>query len=205
VPEPRPPLTNQRMYHGHISASALAGQLAARFNDRQHRTHIEQQSGSALIQVGSQHGTPLTLHIADIEDGVLVTVSRERDWLDRTADAGDILERAAASPLSLFTLLPDVIGELRKDNLLPEIWTAINDIMGLTRALAGEAHAPLNPKICPFCGRANDPHLETCESCGGVLPADLPRVCPKCARAHTSDALFCQACGTRLVEEKSHI
>jgi hypothetical protein len=196
-----PPITNQRMFHGHMSAAALAGQVSARFNDRQHRTHVVQQSGSALIQIGSPHGTPVTLHIADVQGGVLVTASRGRDWLDRTADAGDVLERAATNPLSLFSLLPDVIGELRKDNLLPEIWTAVNEIMALSRALAGEEHAPENPKVCPYCGRANDPRLETCESCGGVLPASLPRVCPKCGRGHTSDALFCQACGTRLIEE----
>jgi hypothetical protein len=200
--QPQPPLTNQRMFHGHITAAALAGQLAAHFADRQHHTHIEYQPGAALFQVGSPHGTPLTVHFADTQGGVLATASRGRDWLDRTADAGDVVERAASNPLSFLTLLPDVIGELRKDNLLTDVWTVVNDIMGLTRALAGEEHAPQNPKICPYCGRANDPGLETCVSCGGVLPVNLPRICPKCGRAHTSDALFCQACGTRLVEEK---
>ena len=199
--EPRPPLTNQRMFHGHMRASALAGQIVARFSDRQHRTHIESQADSALIQVGSQHGTPVTLHIADTQGGVLVTASRGRDWLDRAADAADVLERAATNPLSLFTLLPDVVGEMRKDNLLPEIWTAVNEIMALSRALAGEENAAQNPIICPFCGRANDPGQGICASCGGTLPAALPRTCPKCGRGHTSDALFCQACGTRLVEE----
>ncbi len=194
------PLTNQRMFHGTIRSGALADQLAARFNDRQHRTRIERYADSALIQVGSKHGTPVTVHIADLAGGVLVTMSRDRDWLDRTADASEMLERAASSPVSLLAMIPDVLGEMREEALVPSIWNAVNDIMGLSRALAGELNAPLNPRLCPYCGTANPAELERCQACGGPLPVDLPRKCPKCGRGHTSEALFCQACGTRLVE-----
>lgn len=127
-------------------------------------------------------------------------MSRDRDWLDRAADASEMLERAASKPLSMLAMIPDVLGELRSENLAPSIWNAINDLMSLSRALAGEVNAPQNPKVCGHCGVANPPELETCQACGGPLPVILPRVCPKCGRAHTGDALFCQACGTRLVE-----
>lgn len=191
---------NQRMFHGGIRAAALADQLAARFNDRQHRTRSEVRGETALVQIGSKHGTPVTVHIADTEGGVLVTMSRDRDWLDRVADVSEMAERAASSPISLLAMLPDVIGELKQENIAPQIWNAINDICALTRSLAGEKNAPGNPKICGYCGTANDPESELCAACGAALPVDLPRLCPKCNRAHTSDALFCQACGTRLVE-----
>lgn len=201
MPSPTPPITHQRMFHGSISACGLAGQLAARFTDRQHRVSVQESDGAALVQIGSKHGTPLTVHVADTTGGVLVTMSRGRDWLDRAGDASELVERAATSPASLLALIPDVIGEMRKDNLPPRVWTAINDIMGLSRALAGERNGPSNPVLCPYCGVANGPEEETCASCGGPLPVILPRTCPKCARAYTSDALFCQACGTRLVTE----
>ncbi|MBI5352420.1 MAG: zinc ribbon domain-containing protein [Chloroflexi bacterium] len=191
---------NQRMFHGGIRAVALAEQLAARFNDRQHRTKVESHGDTSLVQIGSKHGTPITAHIADTEGGVLVTMSRDRDWLDRTADASEMMERAASSPLSLLAMIPDIVGELKQENIAPQIWNAINDLCALTRSLAGEKNAPGNPKVCPYCNTANDPELELCSSCGGALPTDLPRICPKCKRGHTSDALFCQACGTRLVE-----
>jgi hypothetical protein len=191
---------NQRMFHGGIRAAALADQLAARFNDRQHRVSSQVQGETALVQIGSKHGTPLTVHIADTQGGVLVTMSRDRDWLDRVADSSELIERAATNPISLLALVPDVIGELKQENVTPQVWNAINDLCALTRALAGEENAPKNPKICPYCGVANDPELEQCEACGAALPSDLPRICPKCGRAHTSEALFCQACGTRLVE-----
>jgi ribosomal protein L40E len=194
------PSSNQRMFHGTIRAGVLADQLAARFNDRQHRTHVEANGDTALIQIGSRHGTPVTLHLADITGGVLVTMSRDRDWLDRAADASEMLERAATQPVSLLAMIPDVIGELGAENITPQIWDAINDLMSLSRSLAGEEHAPQNPKVCTFCGTANPADAEKCLSCGAPLPVDLPRICPKCGRAHTSDALFCQACGTRLVE-----
>lgn len=188
------------MFHGGIRAGALADQLAARFNDRQHKTRIEAHGETALVQIGSKHGTPVTLHIADTEGGVLVTMSRDRDWLDRTADASELLERAASSPLSLLAAIPDLVGELKQKNIAPQIWNTVNDICALTRSLAGERNGPINPKICQFCGIGNEAESETCVGCGAALPVDLPRICPKCKRQHTSDALFCQACGTRLVE-----
>jgi hypothetical protein len=193
-------LSNQRMFHGGIRAAALADQLSARFNDRQHRTKIQCSGDTALVQIGSRHGTPVTIHIADTVGGILVTMSRDRDWLDRLADSGDMVERAASNPISLLTLVPDIIGEARQENIAPKIWDAINDICALTRSLAGEDKAPPNPKVCVYCGTANDPSLELCLACGAVLPSDLPRICPKCGRGHTAEALFCQACGTRLIE-----
>jgi hypothetical protein len=190
----------QRMFHGSITAAALADQLAARFSDRQHRSLVEQGQATALAQIGSKHGTPVTVHIADIEGGVLVTMSRDRNWLDRTADAGEMIERAATGNMvSILAMVPDVIGELGKENIAPEIWDAINDICSLSRALAGEKNAPLNPKECEYCLTANSPEYESCQACGAALPLDLPRICPKCGRGHTSEALFCQTCGTRLV------
>jgi len=190
----------QRMFHGSITAAALADQLAARFSDRQHRSLVELGQGTALAQIGSKHGTPVTIHMADIEGGVLVTMGRDRDWLDRAADAGEMIERAAAgNVVSILAMVPDVIGELGKENIAPEVWDAINDICSLSRALAGEKNAPLNPKVCEYCLTGNPPELASCQACGAALPVDLPRVCPKCGRTHTSEALFCQACGTRLV------
>ena len=190
----------QRMFHGEISAAALADQLAARFNDRQRRVNISQARASSLVQIGSKHGTPVTVHITDTSGGVLVTMSRDRNWLDKAGDASELIERAGSNPLSLLALVPDVLGELTQENIAPQIWNAINDLCALTRSLAGERNAPQNPKVCEYCGTANDPQLESCAMCGGALPSDLPRKCPKCGRGHTSDALFCQACGTRLVE-----
>ncbi len=191
---------SQRMFHGYITSAALADQLAARFTERHYRTSIQQGAGTALIQIGSKHGTPLTVNIADTQGGVLVTMSQGRDWLDRAGDVGEMIERSASGkPASLLALVPDLIGELKKDNIAPEIWDAINDICAMTRSLAGENKAPRNPKVCHYCQTANPPENELCQSCGAALPVDLPRICPKCGRGHTSDALFCQACGTRLV------
>ena len=194
-------MTTQRMFNGHITAQAMVDQLAARFNDAHYRTRVEHGDGTALIQIGSPHGTPVTLNIADTDGGILATMGNDRDWLDKTSDISERIERAAAgNPISLLSMIPDVMAEMKKDSLSPLIWDAVNDICALTRSLAGENHAPKNPKVCLFCHTANPPENESCASCGAALPSDLPRVCPKCGRGHTSDALFCQACGTRLVD-----
>ncbi len=191
--------SNQRMFHGGIRAAALADQLGARFNNRQRKVTVRSEGDTALVQIGSKHGTPVTVHIADTQGGVLVTMSRDRNWLDKVADSSEMMERASSNPLSLLAMIPDIVGEMSQENIAPQIWDAINDLCALTRSLAGEKNAPGNPKVCVYCNTANDPDREVCISCGGALPTDLPRVCPKCNRGHTSDALFCQACGTRLV------
>jgi hypothetical protein len=46
----------------------------------------------ALIQIGPKHGTPFTVHIADTVGGILVILSRDRDWLNRVADSRDYLK-----------------------------------------------------------------------------------------------------------------
>jgi hypothetical protein len=151
----------QRMFHGHITAAALADQLAARFNERHNRTSVSTGSGTALVQIGSKHGTPVSVHIADTEGGVLVTMSQDRGWLDKAGDTGEWIERAASGNfISLLAMVPDVIGEVKKENITPAIWDAINDLCGLTRALAGEEHAPRNPKVCTFCQTSNPPEAE---------------------------------------------
>jgi hypothetical protein len=190
----------QRMFHGNISAVALADQLSARFHERHNRVAITTQGESSLVQIGSQNGTPINLDIADTEGGVLITMSQDRDWIDTASDISGMIERAAAGkPLSMLAMIPEVLGELGKKNLPSQIWDAVNDICALSRSLAGEKNAPLNPRICQYCQTPNDPSTENCSACGAALPVDLPRVCPKCKRLHSSDALFCQACGTRLV------
>ncbi len=194
------PTSNQRMFHGEITAAALADQLAARFAERHRVARVSHAGASSLVQIGSKLGTPATIHLTDTSGGVLVTMSRDRDWLDKTSETMDLVRKASTDPWTFITLLPEVVNELSQENIVPQIWDVINDLCALTRSLAGEKGAPRNPKICEFCGTANDPELESCTACGAALPSDLPRKCPKCGRGHTSEALFCQACGTRLVD-----
>lgn len=193
----------QRMFHGQIKAPIVAEQLAVRFRDRFHQVTLDQGETSALVTIGSPHGTPVAVHLADTQGGVLVTMGRGPSNLSAAGDAADRLERAATNPLSFLAALPDVIAEARKKNIIPQIWSALDEIFHLARSLAGEENAPPNPKVCPYCQSTNPPQFDHCQSCGYPLEPDLPRNCPKCARAHTSDALFCQACGTRLIEEST--
>ena len=48
----------QRMFHGHLTAAALADQLAARFNERHQRTHVTQGNGTAMVQIAASMARP---------------------------------------------------------------------------------------------------------------------------------------------------
>jgi len=133
--------SNQRMFHGGIKAAALADHLIARFNDRQHRTHIELRGESALIQIGSKHGTPMKIHISDTSGGVLVSMGRDRNWTDKIADASELFERAASNPISIISAIPEIFEEINKENLAPLIWKAIYEMCYISRSLAGEIDA----------------------------------------------------------------
>jgi hypothetical protein len=122
------------------------------------------------LQIGSKHGTPVTVHLTDTSGGVLVTMSRDRNWLDKAGDASELIERAASNPISLLAMIPDVIGEFSQENIAPQIWDAINDVCALTRSLVGEKDGPQNPKVCEFCGTANNPSLESCAAFGAFAP-----------------------------------
>jgi hypothetical protein len=74
--------------------------------------------------------------------GLWLYTHAPQSWLDRLGDASDRLERAARNPLSLLTALPDILAEGQKKSLAPDIWSAVDDICSLTRALAGEKNAP---------------------------------------------------------------
>jgi len=53
-------------------------------------------------------------------------------------------------------------------------------VFPMARPRVSERNAPANPRVCQYCGVANEPENETCVGCGAALPVDLPRVCPKC-------------------------
>lgn len=106
--------SDQRTFPGGIRSAALTDQLFGRFNDRQHYVTIKGQVDTALVQIGSKHGTPVTVHISDAEAGVLVAMSHDRDWLYKLADSSKLIERATSNLLSLLAILPDVICELKQ-------------------------------------------------------------------------------------------
>ncbi len=56
---------NHRVLHGGIWSTALADQQSERFNDWQHHVSTQAQGETELVQIGSKHGTPVTVHMTD--------------------------------------------------------------------------------------------------------------------------------------------
>jgi hypothetical protein len=81
----------QRRFQGKITSAVLAYQLSAFFNDRQPHAFIECEKGTSPAQIGSKHDTPVAVHIADTSNAVLVTMCRERNWMDKTAENSKLI------------------------------------------------------------------------------------------------------------------
>jgi hypothetical protein len=108
---------NQNIFLGGIQSVSSANQLSACFNDRKLCGSTQVQNETALAQIGSKLRAPFTVHFADTEVGVLVTKYLDHDWLERFADSSELIEPGLSSPLSLPVYMPDIIGEMKENNL----------------------------------------------------------------------------------------
>jgi hypothetical protein len=153
----------QRMFHGYVTAAGVADKLSARFHDRQHRTNVYHYRGSSVIQIGSKHGTPVpvTVNISDTQGGVLVTMSRGRNWLDKSADA--INDICALSRM--------LAGEMNAPkNPKVCIYCAHPNPPDENACVGCGAPLPVDlPRVCPNCARAHTSDALFCQACGTRL------------------------------------
>ena len=64
-------------------------------------------------------------------------------------------------------------------------------------------------RLCPRCGRANEPDAGFCQDCGADLGSAADQEteahdCPACGAANPADSRFCQRCGVRMEPQSRH-
>lgn len=192
----------QRIYHGNITNKDLARAIIAHFSHG--NLHVQQfgTDESLVVQIAStpfaRSGgkTALSVSLLNVEDGVLVDVSKQA-WLGIAASLGISTIAAIRNPLNLLNRLDDIAQDIEYIQLVENVWSVIDNT---ARSLGSgfELSERLNRYVCDYCNTANPPGEPRCIACGAPLGDIQPRTCPKCGYVLTQNEKKCPVCGTLL-------
>lgn len=192
----------QRIYHGNITNKDLARAIIAHFSHG--NLHVQQfgTDESLVVQIAStpfaRSGgkTALSVSLQNVEDGVLVDVSKQA-WLGIAASLGISTIAAIRNPLNLLNRLDDIAQDIEYIQLVENVWSVIDNT---ARSLGSgfELSERLNRYVCDYCNTANPPGEPRCIACGAPLGDIQPRTCPKCGYVLTQNEKKCPVCGTLL-------
>ena len=93
------------------------------------------------------------------------------------------------------------IQDERLKDIFKEIDKCNEEISRLNKQLEDAAATAQTAKICPKCGRTNNPNAKFCAGCGNVMADMTPpapvsgKICPKCGTRNDDIAKFCFRCG----------
>lgn len=192
----------QRTYHGPIEAEDVARALAADLNGLGLESQILGDPDHLVLQFGShalpQSGgrTSLTVHLIEVEDGVMVRIG-EQQWLGVAASLGATALMALKNPFSLIGRIDDVAQDIQSLTLRERVWNVIEEAAhGLGASL--EISETLRRVACAYCGTANQVGDPSCLACGAPLGNAQPVTCAKCGYAVPANVSQCPQCSTKI-------
>lgn len=193
---------NRRIYHGNITPEDVARTLQAAFNRGNLRAQVLGKGGKLAVQIATAAGAPsggqtaLTVHLDQIEDGVVVQMG-EQAWLGVAASLGTTAVSALFRPLTILGRLDDIAQDVENIQLGDRIWRVIEssvDAVGASHALSER----LRRLTCDYCGTANPVGQGACLACGAPLGDEHPRACNNCGFVVAPEAMKCPNCGAEL-------
>lgn len=190
----------QRIYHGSITNKDLARAIIAHFSHG--NLHVQQfgTEENLVVQIAttpfarSGGKTALCISLQNVEDGVLVDVSKQA-WLGIAASLGISTIATISNPLNLLNRLDDIAQDIEYMQLVENVWSVIDNT---ARSLGSgfELSEKLNRYVCDYCNTANPPGEPRCIACGAPLGDIQPQTCPKCGYVVTKSEMNCPVCGT---------
>ena len=196
----------QRIYHGNITNKDLARAIIAHFSHG--NLHVQQfgTEENLVVQIAttpfarSGGKTALSISLQNVEDGVLVDVSKQA-WLGIAASLGISTIATISNPLNLLNRLDDIAQDIEYMQLVENVWSVIDNT---ARSLGSgfELSEKLNRYVCDYCNTANPPGEPRCIACGAPLGDIQPQTCPKCGyvvtKSEMKSEMKCPVCGTIL-------
>jgi DNA-directed RNA polymerase subunit RPC12/RpoP len=192
----------ERTFHGAVTPQVLTQALLAEFDRAGYQVQSLGDPDHTVIQIASQGGshsggqTSITVHLIEVEDGVLVRMGQQA-WFGVAASLGMTALAALRNPFSLVGRLDDLAQDLSSIQLTDRIWACL----GQTAESLGASHEisqALRRVTCAYCGSANPVGSATCVCCGAPMGAAQPVACPECGYVLTAGATRCPKCGTPL-------
>src|SRR5258706_1716435 len=188
----------QRIFHGNLTPTDMAGALLAHFNRGNLRTQLVGESDSMRVQIATRPGatsggqTALTVQIQQVEDGVMVSVG-DQAWLGMAADMGETVIATLMNPINLLGRLDDIAQDIESLQIVETVWQVIGKA-----AQAAGASTQLSERLqrlmCEFCNTANPVGQRSCIACGAPLGNLQPRTCPTCGFVVLRGEQVCPSC-----------
>lgn len=192
----------QRTYHGPIEAEDLARALAADLSGLGLESQVLGDPDHLVLQFGSRHWprsggrTSLTVHLIEVEDGVMVRVG-EQQWLGVAASLGTTALMALKNPFSLIGRIDDVAQDIQSLTVRERVWTVIEDAArGLGASL--KISETLRRVTCSYCRTANRVGASSCLACCAPLGGAQPVTCAECGYAVPANVSECPQCSTSI-------
>lgn len=189
----------QRVFHGDVAPEDLAQALVGEFDRAGYQVQTLGDPDHLVIQIASPAlrtsggQTSITVHLLEIEDGVMVRLGQQA-WMGVAASLGVTALAALRNPFSLIGRLDDLAQDITSLQLTERIW----DCMERTAQGLGASHEiseALRRVTCPYCGSANPVGSPGCVACGAPLGEMQPSACGNCGHVLKQDDTTCPECG----------
>jgi hypothetical protein len=189
----------QRVFHGEIAPEDLMQALTAEFDEAGYQVQTLGDPDHMVVQIASpafrRSGgqTSITVHLIEIEDGVMVRVGQQA-WMGVAASLGVTALAALRNPFSLIGRLDDLAQDITSLQLTERIWACLAQ----TAESLGASHEiseALRRVSCPYCGSANPVGTPSCVACGAPLGDMQPVACTNCGQVLKPGEDTCPECG----------
>jgi hypothetical protein len=189
----------QQAFHGNITPEDLAQALTGEFDRAGYQVQTLGDSDHLIVQIAtpafhpSGGQTSITVHLMEIEDGVMVRVGQQA-WIGVAASLGVTALAALRNPFSLIGRLDDLAQDITSLQLTERIW----DCLRRTAEGLGASHEisdALRRVTCPYCLSANPVGIPSCVACGAPLGETQPVACLKCGHVLQAGEDRCPECG----------
>lgn len=190
---------NQRTFHGPITPDNLANALIAELDQGNLQAQKLGSKENLVVQVASPiipasgGRTAISVHLSQVEDGVLVRLGQQQ-WLGVAASLGTTALAALRNPFSLLGRLDDVAQDIASLQLTARIWQTIERAAESLGA-SYEISERLRRITCEHCDTANPVGEPNCVSCGAPLGPEQPVACPNCGHVVSYRESKCPQCG----------
>ena len=190
---------NQETFHGPVTPNDFAQALMAEFDQGNLDVQIHGKNDHRIVQIAtdmySQSGgkTALSIHLSQIEDGVLVQIG-EQEWLGIAASLGMTALAALRNPLFLINRLDDIGQDIASIQLSERVLSTLQRAAAIHGA-SHELSERLRSTVCLYCNTPNPVREPHCIACGAPLGSSQPTTCANCGYVIPANASICPQCG----------
>jgi hypothetical protein len=189
---------NIRVYHGNIRAVDIARTLKGEFHRGNYVVQTYGKPEQIILQIATKQQlrsggqTALTLHLNDTDDGVMVSVQKQK-WLGIAASIGTSAIATVINPWNLLSRIDDIAQDIESITMIDDIWHVVEK-----RVLLAGAGKQLSQRFrrvtCQYCGSAIKTGEASCIACGAPLGESQPVTCQQCGFVCSPTDTICPNC-----------